>query len=133
MQYFECDENCGLFVGLEKLSSGPQGSSRAKVSSSSLSVVNERSERRLPVLGQQHNDSSNQHVMTTRSKGNNESSVDAPQNAFKIRDRVVVYNKKNVRVPGVVVWVNKMKTPGPDGITFTAVGIETVSVQFYCI
>lgn len=65
--------------------------------------------------------------MVTRSKGkSNESSVDAPQVAFKIGNRVVVYTRHNVRVPGLVRWVGKVTVSGVD---FTAVGIETVSVE----
>jgi len=85
--------------------------------------------RKSPSLGQRHPGSSNQHGMMTRSKEKNSvSSVDAP--LLKMGDRVVAYNRKYVRVPGVVAWVGKMTTTGPNAVTFTAVGIETVS---YCI
>lgn len=102
MQCFQCEENCGLFVGLDKLSRDPQGSSRAKGSSSSQNVTDETSVR--------------------KSSGSN---VNASPKGFKIGDRVVVYNKKNIPVHGVVVWVGKYSGPG---VNFTMLGIETVSV-----
>ena len=49
----------------------------------------------------------------------------SPQFAFSTGDKVVVYNKKNVRVPGVVRWIGKVTGRGAD---FKAVGIEIVSV-----
>jgi len=67
--------------------------------------------------------------MMTRSKDKNSgSSVDVLPKAFKIGDRVVVYNKKSIPVHGVVAWVGKHSGPG---VNFTAVGIETVSVECY--
>ena len=85
--------------------------------------------RKTPTLGQQHPDSSNQYGMMTRSKEKNSgSSVDAPPKGFKIGDRVVVYNKKNIPVHGVVAWVGKCSGPG---VNFTVLGIETVSVECF--
>lgn len=85
--------------------------------------------RRSPILGQRHPDSNNQHSMMTRSRQTNSgSSVDALPNVFKIGHRVVVYNKKNFRVPGVVAWVGKHSSPA---VNFTVLGIETVSVECY--
>jgi len=49
-------------------------------------------------------------------------SVDASPNVFKVGDRVVVYNKQNVRIHGVVRWVGKSPANS------VAAGIETVSV-----
>ena len=49
----------------------------------------------------------------------------SPRCAFSTGDKVVVYSKKNVRVPGVVRWIGKVAGCGAD---FKAVGIETVSV-----
>ena len=118
-------------MGLDKLSLDRQSSSHAKGSSSS-SIANESSARK---LNQRHPDGSSQHGMTTRfrERASNSvehqgsgTSVDAPRSTFSFGDRVVIYNRQNVRVPGVVQWVGKFTGHGLD---FTAVGIETVSVK----
>lgn len=121
-------------MGLDKLSPDRQGSSRAMVSSSIQSITNEGSARKSPRSDQGHPDSSNQHGMMTRfrERASNSvqrqasgTSVDTPRSTFSIGDKVVVYNRQNVRIPGVVQWVGKLTGHGLD---FTAVGIETVSI-----
>lgn len=118
-----------MFVGFDKLSQDPYGSSRAKASFSSQSVANNR---KSPTLGQRRSDGSNQHGMITRFKEKASNlmqrqatgtSVDVPPNTFKFGDRVMFFNKHAVRIPGVVRWVGKVTNAG-----FTAVGIETVRV-----
>ena len=120
-------------MGLDKLSPDRQGS-RVKVSSSSQGVKNESSTRKSPILNQQQSDGSHQYGMVTRfrerasnavQRQHSGSSVDPPRCVFSTGDKVVVYNKKNVRIPGVVKWIGKVTGHGAD---FTAVGIETVSV-----
>ena len=122
-----------MFVGLDKLSPDRQGSSRAKGSSSS--TMNESSARKSPELNQQHPDGSGQHGMMTRfrERASNSvqrqasgTSIDTPRSTVSIGDRVVVYTRYDVRVPGVVKWVGKVTG---DGVDFVGVGIETVSVQ----
>ena len=112
-------------MGLDRLSPDHQGSSRIKVASSQ----SENSAKKFPTTNQQH-----QHEMVTRLKQKTSNSLqrqasgtsdNALKSTFSIGDRVVVYNKKNVRIPGVVRWVGKASDQGAD---FTAVGIETVSV-----
>ena len=49
----------------------------------------------------------------------------SPRCTFSLGDRVVIYNRQNVRVPGVVRWTGKVTGRGA---IFKAVGIETVSV-----
>ena len=122
-----------MFVGLDKLSPDFQGSSHAKGSSSS--TMNESSARKSPELNQRHLDGSSPPGMMTcfserasnsvQRQASETTSVDAPRSTFSIGDRVVVYTKHDVRVPGVVKWVGKVTG---DGIDFIAVGIETVSV-----
>ena len=110
-------------MALDRLSPDPQGSSRTKIASSQ----SESPAKKLPTSNQQH-----QHEVTTRLRQNSlhplasGTSDNAPQSTFSIGDRVVVYNQKNARVPGVVRWVGKAADQGVD---FTTVGIETVSVQ----
>ena len=121
-----------MFVGLDKLSPDRQSSSHAKGSSSS--TMNESSARKSPELNQRHLDGSSPPSMMThfRESASNSvlrqssgTSVDTSQSMLSIGDRVVVYTKHDVRVPGVVKWVGKVTG---EGIDFIAVGIETVSV-----
>ena len=113
-------------MGLDRLSPDHQATIRIKVASSQ----SESSAKKLPTTNQQH-----QHEMVTRLKQKTSNSLqrqasgtsdNAPNSTFSIGDRVVVYNKKKARVPGVVRWVGKVTDQGVD---LTAVGIETVSVQ----
>ena len=112
-------------MALDRLSPDPQGSSRTKIASSQ----SESPAKKLPTPNQQH-----QHEVTTRLKQKTSNplhhqasgtSDNAPQSTFSIGDRVVVYNQKDARVPGVVKWVGKAADQGVD---FIAVGIETVSI-----
>ena len=125
-------------MGLDRLSPDPQGRSHMKVASSQ-SITNESSARKSPESDQQHPDDSHQDGMLThfRERSSNPmqhqasetTSVNAPQSTpsyvFSTGDKVVVYNKRNARVPGVVRWIGKVTGHGAD---FTAVGIETVCV-----
>ena len=110
-------------MALDRLSPDPQGSSRIKIASSQ----SESPAKILPTSNQQY-----QHEVTTRLRQNSlhrqasGTSDNAPQSTFSIGDKVVVYNKKDARVPGVVRWVGKVTG---DGVDFIGVGIETVSVQ----
>ena len=110
-------------MALDRLSPDYQGSSRTKIASS----LNESPAKILPTSNQQY-----QHKVTTRLRQNSlhrqasGTSDNAPQSTFSIGDRVVVYNQKDARVPGVVKWVGKVTG---DGVDFIGVGIETVSVQ----
>ena len=121
-----------MFVGLDKLSPDHQSSSHAKGSSSS--TMNESSARKSPRSDQRHPDGSSPPDMMTRfrERASNSvqrqacgTSIDTPRSMFSTGDRVVVYTRHNVRVPGVVKWVGKVTG---DGVDFIAVGIETVSV-----
>ena len=109
-------------MALDRLSPDPQGSSRTKIASSQ----SESPAKILPTSNQQY-----QHEMTTHLRQNSlhrqasGTSDNAPQSTFSIGDRVVAYNQKDARVPGVVRWVGKAADQGVD---FTAVGIETVSI-----
>ena len=109
-------------MALDRLSPDPQGTSRTKIASS----LSESPAKKLPAPNQQH-----QHELTTRLRQNSlhpqasGTSDNPPQSMFSIGDRVVVYNQKDARVPGVVRWVGKAADQGVD---FTTVGIETVSV-----
>ena len=109
-------------MALDRLSPDPQGSSRTKIASSQ----SESPAKMFPTSNQQH-----QHKVTTRLRQNSlhrqasGTSDNAPQSTFSIGDRVVVYNQQDARVPGVVRWVGKAADQGVD---FTAVGIETVSI-----
>ena len=112
-------------MALDRLSPDHQGSSHKKFASSQ----SESPAKMLPTSNQQH-----QHEVTTRLKQKTSNSLhrqasgtsdNAPQSTFSIGDRVVVYNKKNARVPGVVRWVGKATD---QGVGFIAVGIETVNV-----
>ena len=121
-------------MGLDRLSPDPQGSSRIKVASSQ-SITNESSARKSPESDRQHPDGSHQDGMLThfRERSSNPmqhqasetTSVNAPQSTTSYGHRVVVYNKRNARVPGVVRWIGKVTGRGAG---FTVVGIETVSV-----
>lgn len=122
-----------MFVGLDKLSPDRRDGC-VKVSSSSQGVINESSARVTPASSQQQSGGSHQPGMVTRfrerasnavQRQHSGSSVDPPRCAFSTGDKVVVYNKKNVRIPGVVRWTGKVTGHGTD---FMAVGIETVSV-----
>ena len=123
-------------MGLDKLLPDRQSSSHAKGFSSS--AMNESSARKPPKLNQQHPDGSGQHGMLTRfrERASNSvqrqasgTSVDTPQSTVSIGDRVVVYTRHDVRVPGVVKWVGKVTG---DGVDFVGVGIETVKYLVAC-
>ena len=112
-RYFTCKDDCGLFVALDRVSSvKDHGNTHTEPSREGPS--------------QQHN---NQYGLRSQSKLPKGSSVDA-ESQFKVGERVIVYNKKNVAIRGTVKWVGVLS----DGKEFrvSTVGVETVSINVVC-
>ena len=129
-RYFHCEDNCGLFVALDKLSPDSQGSSLTKEPPSGKSYAKVASHG--PPQGGQSTPAANtrarrQVISRHESK---ESSVDrhGPPR-FKPGDRVVAFNKKGIRVHGTVRWVGR--NTATQKHTVTIAGIETVSSDHY--
>ncbi|XP_064393273.1 ubiquitin carboxyl-terminal hydrolase CYLD-like isoform X2 [Halichondria panicea] len=104
-KYFDCDQDCGLFVSLDKLAAKPphqvpHGSTRQQLKSSSPSGVN---------------------------SSTHGSPIDKPPtHMFKINDRVVVYNRKKEPMGGTVRWIGRdLQTRTLDT---NHIGIETDSI-----
>ena len=129
-RYFHCEDNCGLFVALDKLSPDAQGSSLTKEPRSGKSYAKVASHG--PPEGGQSTPAAN-----TRSRSqaisrheSKESSVDRlPPPRFNPGDRVVAFNKKGIPVHGKVRWVGR-NTASQKHI-ITVAGIETVSSSHY--
>ena len=139
VRYFHCQGNCGLFVGLDKLSADRQGSSlisEPRVAKSYAKVANHGP----PHSVQSHqpdntspgdNTHSRSHVVSR--PGAKESCIDPPSHPpyFKPGDRVVAFTKKGVRVHGTVHWVGR--NVASRKFTVIVVGIKTVSTQLCCV
>ena len=106
-QFFKCDENCALFVPLDRLT---------------------------PIEPMQQNEPDPQkHPMTTRSQTKaQQSNLDQYNRScspkqhhfqFQLNDRVVVHDKHGTGVYGAVKWIENVQYAGE---YLTAVGIETV-------
>ena len=114
-RYFQCDENCGLFVSLEKLAPEPPPSPGADYSVA-------KKPKNPPV-----DSSANTGKVSSHSF---DPPVDQPHQHFKVNDRVVVYNKKNIAVHGTVRWTGRRVQTRT--LESNHIGIETVSSS-YCI
>ena len=107
--FFQCEENCGLFVSLNKLApQPPQGSDR----------------------GQSQTSQPRSYADTARVQQQDKlgSCVDAPNPQdppITLYDRVIVYSTKSIAIHGTVRWIgNRSNTRN---LCATYVGIETVS------
>ena len=122
-RYFHCEDNCGLFVALDKLSPDPQGSSLTKEPGGGKSYAKVASHGPSSQGGQ------STPAANTRSRSHavsKESSVDQlTSSRFKKGNRVVAFNKNGIGVHGTVRWVGKATASRK--FTVTVVGIETVS------
>ena len=135
MSYFQCEGNCGLFVGLDKLSPDHQGSSLITEPRGGKSYA-KVSSHGPPHSVQSHQPDNMSPADSTRSRshvvsrpGGKESCVDPPPHPhrFEKGDRVVAFTKKGLRVHGTVRWVGR--SVASRKFTITVVGIETVSTQ----
>ena len=117
-QYFECEENCALFVSLDRLSP--------------MEPVQQDPLPELPPS----TDPQGLHKMKTRLQYKAlQSDLDQhgqrdhspkPRPHYKINDRVVVHNKQGVGIHGTVRWIEEVNYTY-EGEKLIAVGIETVS------
>ena len=139
VSYFQCEGNCGLFVGLDKLSPDHQGSSLITEPRGGKSYAKVASHGP-PHSVQSHQPDNMSPADSTRSRshvvsrpGSKESCVDPPPHPhrFEKGDRVVAFTKKGNRVHGTVRWVGR--SVASRKFTITVVGIETVSTQLCCI
>lgn len=134
VRYFQCEGNCGLFVGLDKLSPDhlsslimePRGGkSYAKVASHGPphSIQSHQPDNTSPA----DSTPSRSHVVSR--PGGKESCVNPPSRPplFMPGDKVVAFTKKGLRVHGTVRWVGRSVAFSKFAIK--VVGIETVSTQ----
>ena len=103
--YFECEKDSGLFVSLDKLATKPPH----QVPHSAIPPQQPKSST-LPRA-----------PLPAPTQG---SSADKPP-VFKINDRVVIYNRKNVPMHGTVRWVGRNVYTRTLDTNY--IGIETVS------
>ena len=139
MRYFICEDNCGLFVGLDKLSPDRHGSSlvnEPRGAKSYAKVASHGPQQRV----QSHQLDNTPPADNTRSRshvvsrtGGKETCVDPPSHPprFQKGDRVVAFGKKGIRVHGTVRWVGR--NVASRKFTITVMGIETVSIQLCCV
>ena len=107
-RFFTCKDDCGLFVALDRISAvRDHGSAHTEPSREGPS--------------QHHNQ---KYGLRSQSKPPKDSSVDA-ESRFKVGERVIVYNKKDVAIRGTVKWIGVI-TYGKE-YRVSTVGIETVS------
>ena len=139
LRYFQCEDNCGLFVGLDKLSPDCQGSSLMTEPRGAKSYAKVASHGP-PQSVQSHQPDNTSPADNTRSRshlvsrpGGKESCIDPPSrpHCFEKGDRVVAFTKKGVHVRGTVRWVGR--SVASQKFTITVVGIETVSTQLCCV
>ena len=138
LRHFQCEDNCGLFVGLDKLSPDRQDSSLTMEPRGAKSYA-KVSNRRPPHSVQSHQPDNTSPVDNTHSRSHvvsrpegKESCVNPPPRPphFKPGDRVVAFTKKGLRVHGTVRWIGR--TVASRKFTVAVVGIETVSTQLCC-
>lgn len=115
MRYFHCEDKCGLFVALDKLSmdregntleAEPRGGQSYAKAVSHGTTVSSRSCRQ----------NSGPPADNTRARSQR------PLPRFKTGDRVVAFDKTGNRIHGTVRWVGMI-----DKVQHFVVGIETVS------
>ena len=138
-RYFLCEDNCGLFVGLDKLSPDRHGSSLINEPRSAKSYAKVASHgpqqraqsHQLDNTTPADNTRSRSHVVSR--PGSKETCVDPPSHPprFQKGERVVAFTKKGGRVHGTVRWVGRGVSSRKFAITI--VGIETVSTQLCCV
>ena len=142
IRYFVCEKNCGLFVGLDKLSLDPHGSNLIKEPPSAKSYMYAKvaashgpqqrvQSHQLDNMPPADNTRSRSHVVSR--PGGKKTYVDPPSHPprFQKGERVVAFTKKGSRVHGTVRWVGR--NIGSRKFTITIVGIETVSTQLCCV
>ena len=133
VRYFICEEKCGLFVALDKLSMDSDGNILEAAPhgghsySNAVSHGTARSDRSYPQDSGHPTDN-----LRPRSQAVQRPNVrDDQRPRFKKGDRVVAFNKKGHRIHGTVRWVGKNEKAR---ICTFVVGIETVSSShlLYC-
>ena len=125
-QYFSCQDNCAMFVAMDKLSCDGEGSdSPAATHPSDQSYTGQ---------DPQHQQMPSHPVTWPAAAAAKEEEEQEPvsltQPCFKVKDRVIVYDKNDCAVHGTVSLVGKCSDPNYKG-TFV-VGIETVSFHLQC-
>ena len=124
-QYFHCDTNCGLFVSLDKvwytLPPGIQGELHVQQSTS----------KQQSYVAAAATSTSQQPRSHKKSQA---SDVDPPHMRFKIGDKVVVFDRKDTALYGIVRWAGNKTRLGQD-LGEMHIEIEMVSVSFivYCV
>ena len=103
--YFQCEENCGMFVSLEKISP--------------LARVGTQTGSHIPIDKLQISRRVSQEIQPP---------LTAKDLPFKRGNRVVVHNKKGVVCRGTVKWIGN--TTGK--LNFPIAGIEMVSNTHVC-
>ena len=109
-RYFQCEKDCVLFVSLEKLAPELPSSYGARHSVA-------QKPRNPPVDSSANTGKISSHNFDTP--------VDQPHQHFKINDRVVVYNMKNIAMHGTVRWTGRHVQTRT--LESNHIGIETVS------
>ena len=106
VQHFTCDDKCGLFVPLHRLSPNPGSPPTATGSqhqhSQAHTAMNKALDHPLQGIKNRH----------------------PPKPQFQLKDRVTVYNKYGEGVHGKVKWTDSVVVAGQK---FIAVGIRLVS------
>ena len=124
-QYFDCEQNCGMFVSLETIRHGVPQSQTQHIPVNKASDTHSKGA------------SSHQSSGTSKSISYNASDVDPPRTSttkakprFRLNDRVVVFNKDDIALFGTVKWTGKKsRLEGLEGGRIIHVGIEMVCVH----
>ena len=124
-QYFECEQNCGMFVSLERIfSQHPRGTPSDHQSQRQYTptTANDSKQSYARVLSKPQPSSVGRETGTK---------VDPPsskaESMYKVNERVVVFDKNNIALHGVIKWTGRKSRLGSEGIVH--VGIETVYVH----
>lgn len=122
-QYFECEQNCGMFVSLERiLSQHPRGTPSDHQSQRQYTptTANDNKQSYARVLSKPQPSSVGRDTGTE---------VDPPsskaQSAYKVNDRVVIFDKNDIALHGVVKWTGRKRRLGDGKVIHVGIEMNT--------
>ena len=131
VRYFNCEDECGLFVALDKLSIDPEGNTLEAAPrggqnyAKSVSHGSATSDRLYPQGGGPPADNTRARSQAVQQQNVQRHDDRLPR--YKKGDRVVAFDKTGNRIHGTVRWIGTT-----DRTQHFIVGIETVSSGNFC-
>ena len=131
-RHFVCEDNCGMFVALDKLSHDREGNDFTAAPPSGQRYTGQDTVPREPLQKPSHpvtRSAAAAAAAAAAAKKEGQKPGSLTQSRFKVKDRVVVYDKNDRAVHGTVRYVGKY--PSPELTGAFVVGVETVSPHMH--